>query len=73
MKTEPDIFCSICHEVIRTQAIFFDNNQVYLKKNTAVSSQAKTESDEWFPINFQWIPIIHLNQNLNHQSNISSR
>ena len=58
--------------VMHIQAVFFDDNQVFLKKNTTIGSQEVTEIGEWFPINFQWIPILHLNKNLNHQSNISS-
>ncbi len=64
--------CNICHDVMHIQAVFFDDNQVFLKKNTTIGSQEVTEIGEWFPINFQWIPILHLNKNLNHQSNISS-
>lgn len=33
------------------------NNKVYLKSND--------EPNEWYPINFQWIPIIKLNKNMN--------
>ena len=56
MKNKSDILCNICHDAIHTQAVFFDNNQVYLKKHTGIGSQAAAESDEWLPINFQWIP-----------------
>ncbi|MEC3908145.1 hypothetical protein VOI54_14030 [Tamlana sp. 2201CG12-4] len=33
------------------------NNQVFVKSNT--------ELNEWYPINFQWIPVIQLNKSLN--------
>lgn len=40
---------------------FLENNQVYLKNNTDLEELA---NDEWFPINFQWKPIVELNENL---------
>lgn len=72
MKNKSEILCKICHDAIYTQAVFFDNNQVY-QKNASISSKEATESAEWFPINFQWIPVLQLNRNLNHQSNTSSK
>jgi hypothetical protein len=44
-----------------TKHVYFDNkkNIVYLKKN----------HEKWFPINFQWEPIIQLNHELNIESN----
>jgi len=73
MKNKSDILCNICHDAIHTQAIFFDNNQVYLKKFTGGGSKGAIESAQWFPINFQWIPILHHNKELNHQLNTSSK
>lgn len=73
MKNKSEILCKFCHNAIHTQAVFFDNNQVYLKKNTSIGSKEATESAEWFPVNFQWIPVVQLSKNLNHQSNTSSK
>ncbi len=42
-----------------TRYVHSKNNKVYLKIDN--------ETNEWYPINFQWIPIIELNKNLNQQ------
>lgn len=65
--------CPVCHKVIETQRVFSENNQVYLKKDTDGSFIKDKRNNEWFPINFQWIPIVELNNNFNHQSNKSSK
>ena len=66
------IICSICHNVIDTQQVFSKNNQVYLKKDTNKATLIDNNNEEWFPINFQWISVIELHSNFNHQSNKSS-
>ncbi len=67
------IICSICHNAIDTQHVFSKNNQVYLKKDTNEASLIDNNNDEWFPINFQWISVIELHNNFNHQSNKLSK
>ena len=42
--------------IMNTKYVFSKNNQVTLKNNI---------DKEWYPINFQWISIIKLNQNMN--------
>lgn len=42
--------------IMNTRYVFSQNNQVSLKNNL---------EDEWFPINFQWIPVIKLNESMN--------
>ena len=48
-------------ESIKTKQVYSEKNQktVYLKKT----------NQEWFPINFQWIPVIKLNNELNKKTN----
>lgn len=53
-KKRPNEGCSI----INTQYVFSKNNQVSIKIDKNV--------DKWYPINFQWAPIIELQQNMNH-------
>lgn len=54
---------------IPTQAVFSEGNTVFLKKNNVISLEAGMEEEEWFPVNFQWIPVMELRKNLIHQSN----
>lgn len=54
---EENTTCPISHTVIKTQHIFADNNQVYLRKEHNKESQTVLKSEEWFPINFQWASI----------------
>lgn len=61
MNDKSDTMYNICHDAIHTQAVFFDNNQVYLRRNIGIDSQNVTESAEWSPINFRWIPILLTN------------
>jgi len=44
-------------DIIKAKHVYSDKkqNKVYLKKN----------NEKWFPINFQWIPVIKLNNELN--------
>ncbi|MDO5971440.1 hypothetical protein Q4Q35_16660 [Flavivirga aquimarina] len=42
---------------MNSQYVHSKNNKVYLKVDN--------ESDEWYPINFQWISIVELNKNMN--------
>ena len=43
------------NDIINTKHVFTTNNQVTIKNDI---------DKEWYPINFQWIPIIRLNQNM---------
>jgi|GEM_PF-1017854 len=56
--------CAICHEVIETQHVFSENNQVYLKKEQDKPTTSLGGHEQWFPINFQWIPVMELQNNL---------
>jgi hypothetical protein len=53
-------------EVIKTNHVYQENAQVFLKKGIQnTNKKEKNKSDqEWFPINFQWIPIVELQKNL---------
>lgn len=66
MKNTPKPLCSICHDVIRTQHVFIESDQVYLKRGHQNLQPSDSEADQWFPINFQWIPIMRLNNDLNN-------
>jgi len=55
--------CSICHDVIETQHVFTENNQVFLRKN--IKGTSPMELDDWHPINFQWIAVVRLNEHIN--------
>ena len=61
MKKSTNILCSICHRAIKTRHVFTKNNQVYLKGSVQDIEQTSSESIEWYPINFQWMPIVQLN------------
>lgn len=39
---------------LNSQFVFSENNQVLINRN----------NEEWFPINFQWIPIVKLRKNM---------
>jgi len=65
--------CNICHDIIDKQHVFSKNNQVYLKQITNEGFFLNQNNDEWFPINFQWVSPIELQNNFNHQSNKSSK
>lgn len=60
MKKEPTIEGISKNKAINTKAAFSNNNQVYLKKN----EKNMDELEDWYPINFQWIPVIELNKKL---------
>lgn len=66
MKNESNTLGNISHTSIQTKHVFAENNQVYLRK----SDTQNTNTDEWFPINFQWISDVELKKNMKHQSNL---
>ncbi|MUH38136.1 hypothetical protein D9O36_19975 [Zobellia amurskyensis] len=63
MKATNKGICAHCHDVIETQHVFSENNQVFLKNNFTRNS---TVEEEWSPINFQWIPVVQLQERLTH-------
>ena len=54
------------NRLMRVQHVYSKNNQVYLKKSTCnFSREDKLDNEiEWCPINFQWKPIIDLQNEL---------
>lgn len=50
MKKEPTIEVTPRNKSISTKAVYCKNNQVYIKNIGEV--------EDWYPINFQWIPVI---------------
>ncbi|MCK0192081.1 hypothetical protein MWU84_19010 [Arenibacter sp. F20364] len=69
MKNRTNTLCSICHDVIETQHVFSEDNQVFLKRNMKESSNGTVIKDQWYPINFQWVSDVKLRNNLIRQSN----
>ncbi|CAM4381893.1 hypothetical protein [Zobellia nedashkovskayae] len=61
MKATNEKICPHCHDVIETQHVFSENNQVFLRNDFTGSSSTK---EEWSPINFQWIPVVKLQERL---------
>jgi uncharacterized protein involved in tellurium resistance len=53
-------------KLMQVQHVYSKNNQVYLKKSTRnLSGEDKLDNEiEWWPINFQWKPIIDLQNEL---------
>lgn len=53
-------------KLMQVQHVYSKNDQVYLKKNTRIfSGEDKLDNEiEWCPINFQWKPIIDLQNEL---------
>lgn len=47
---------------IQSAHVFSSNDQVFIKKCNAFSSNGKVikiNEEDWSPINFQWIPVIN--------------
>ncbi|MDL5513511.1 hypothetical protein QSE00_16920 [Arenibacter sp. M-2] len=70
MKNRTNTLCSICHDVIETQHVFSEDNQVFIKRNRVESSNGSILKDQWYPINFQWVSDMELRKNLALQSNM---
>ncbi len=67
MKKNSIFRCQICHDVIETQHVYSENNQVYLK-NHSINKNNAARTEEWFPINFQWKSDLELRNTLIQQS-----
>lgn len=46
------------HDTIKTRLVFSESNQVFLKRDNQEPSLKEDHGDVWFPINFQWIPVL---------------
>ena len=46
---------------IQTKHVFSENNQVFIKNNEGFTPKNVNE-EVWFPINFQWIPVVKLQE-----------
>ncbi len=64
MKSKKNTLSLIHHKAIRTRHVFIENDQVFLKRTLADTQMNSSENEEWFPINFQWTPILKLHQNM---------
>jgi len=53
------------HNAIETRHVFLQDSQVLLKTK---NQNRSCNGEEWYPINFQWIPVLELERNLIHQS-----
>jgi len=51
-------------KVINSKHVFAKNNQVFIKNEVGFSSNKSEKINEvaWRPINFQWIPIMKLQE-----------
>ena len=51
-------------KVINSKHVFAKNNQVFIKNEVGFSSNKseKINEEAWSPINFQWIPIMKLQE-----------
>lgn len=42
---------------IQTKHVFIEDEQVFLKKDVQETLVADTNTAEWFPTDFKWIPV----------------
>jgi len=45
--------------IIPTRYVFAENNQVFINRKYQ-GTTSRIHDEEWFPINFQWIPVCSL-------------
>ncbi|MEM9143035.1 MAG: hypothetical protein AAGA86_08615 [Bacteroidota bacterium] len=55
------------HATLQTRHVFSENNQVFLKQEASASKTHK--NDQWFPVNFQWMPVVALKNELENPNN----
>lgn len=56
MKRRSKLFRKYGKGILPTKHVFSKNNQVFLKKDNAVSMDDIC-AEEWLPVDFQWIPL----------------
>ncbi len=44
--------CGIFHDVIETQHVFSEDNQVFVKQ--VISTDENKFKEKWYPVNFHW-------------------
>lgn len=59
MSLKVNRYGACCSDVIKTQHVYSEKSQVFIKKE--IRGETQTE-EEWFPINFQWIPVMELRE-----------
>jgi len=55
-----------CTSIEKIKHVFSKDNRVFMKENS------EGEKEKWYPINFQWIPIVALSNDMNKMSNKNS-
>jgi len=50
----------------KVKHVYSKDNKVFMKENSC------GEKEKWYPINFQWIPIVVLSNDMNKKSNKNS-
>ncbi|WP_273566736.1 hypothetical protein [Maribacter halichondriae] len=45
---------------IRTKYVFVKEEQVFLKEDCENSNVIEKQEEIWYPINFQWIPVVSI-------------
>lgn len=52
------------NNTVQTKNIFYKDQQVFSKSENQESSFPDNNGEEWYPINFQWIPVLTLAESL---------
>lgn len=50
--------------IAKTKHVFIKDNQVLLKKDNYIPFSKNDNNEEWYPVNFQWIPVIELHKKI---------
>ncbi len=56
------------YNVIPAKPVFTEDNKVFVKGDTKKNAKIGKQHKIWYPINFQWIPVLEIAGNLNHSS-----
>lgn len=47
-----------------TKNVFYKDQQVFTKSENQESGLPENHGEVWYPINFQWIPVLNLSESL---------
>lgn len=59
-----DAMCRIYHDQITTKSVYSRDNMVYIKIEKREDVE-EAEEEIWYPVNFQWAPVILKNRLIN--------
>jgi len=58
------IWFAMPNNTVQTKNVFYKDLEVFHKNETQKPGLPENRGEVWYPINFQWIPVLNLSESL---------